>query len=242
MPRPGIQFALLAGVACGALIASTASPAAAATSSVVFTTCADAPTFGCGHLTVPLDPTGAIPGTVSLAIRRELSATGAATEAVVALAGGPGQAALPFAADAAQLMSSALSTRDLVVFDQRGTGYSGALRCPALNLAAPISTVIPDCATQIGATRGLYTTDDSVADLEAIRRALGYTKLVLYATSYGTKVALRYAADFPRQRGGTDPGFDRDPRRPRRLRPIQLRGGAAHPRADLCIGRLPGDR
>ena len=103
---------------------------------MAFTTCADAPTFGCGHLTVPLDPTNVIPGTVALAIRRELSATGTATEAVVALAGGPGQAALPFANTAAQVMSAALATRDLLVFDQRGTGASGPLSCPALSSVA----------------------------------------------------------------------------------------------------------
>jgi len=71
-----------------------------------------------------LDPTGAIPGTVTLSIRRKLAATGAATDAVIALAGGPGQAAMPFANDAAQIMNTALATRDLVVFDQRGTGQS----------------------------------------------------------------------------------------------------------------------
>ncbi len=95
-------------------------------------------------------------------------------------------------------MSSALATRDLVVFDQRGTGTSGPLKCTALSDAtAPISTVIPGCAAQIGATRGLYTTDDSVYDIEQLRKALGYSQLVLYGTSYGTKVALRYAAEYP---------------------------------------------
>jgi pimeloyl-ACP methyl ester carboxylesterase len=203
MRRLGTLTALVTVAAAAVLIATTATSAEAATSSVPFTTCSDAPTFGCGHLTVPLDPTGVIPGTVSLAIRRELSQTGAATEAVVALAGGPGQAALPFASVAQQLMAPALATRDLVVFDQRGTGDSGRLKCSALSFKdEPLSTVIPDCATQIGATRGLYTTDDSVADLEALRKALGYTKLVLYGTSYGTKVALRYAAEYPNNVAG----------------------------------------
>jgi pimeloyl-ACP methyl ester carboxylesterase len=198
MRHQGILTAMLTAVTAAGLIAYAPTSAAAATSSLSFTTCAGAPNFGCGHLTVPLDPTGAIPGTVALAIRRELSATGAATEAVVALAGGPGQAALPFANDAAQIMSKALATRDLVVFDQRGTGDSGALKCAALGFVSePLSTVIPDCATQIGVTRGLYTTDNTVADIEAMRKALGYTKLVLYGTSYGTKVALRYAGEFP---------------------------------------------
>ena len=190
--------------AAAVLIASTAAGAQAATSSVPFTACADAPTFGCAHLVVPLDPTNVVPGTISLAVRRELAQRRALPPtAVVALAGGPGQAELPFAADSQQIVSAGLATRDLVVFDQRGTGDSGALKCSALSFSAePLSTVIPDCATQIGATRGFYTTDDSVADLEALRKALGYTKLVLYGTSYGTKVALRYAAEYPNNVAG----------------------------------------
>ncbi len=202
MRRSGTVLAFLTAVALIGLLAATAT-AQAATSSVAFTTCADAPTFGCAHVNVPLDPTGAIPGTISLAVRRQLSATGAATTAVVALAGGPGQAALPFAADASQILSAALKSDDLVVFDQRGTGFSGPLKCSALSsLTAPVSEVIPDCAMQIGAARGLYTTDDTVADIEALRVALGYTKLILYGTSYGTKVALRYAAEYPNNVAG----------------------------------------
>ena len=160
MRRKGILLALVQAVAAVVLVAFLPAGALAATSSVPFTTCADAPTFGCGHLSVPLDPSGAVPGTVALAIRRELSATGTATTAVVALAGGPGQAALPFAQDDAQIVAPALTTDDLIVFDQRGTGYSGALKCTGLNSPTePISQVIPACALQIGPTRGLYTTD-----------------------------------------------------------------------------------
>jgi len=198
MRRKLTLLALVNAVAAVVLVALTTASASAATGSVVFTGCSDAPTFGCGHLTVPLDPANPASGDVTLAIRRQLSAGGSATTAVVALAGGPGQAAIPFAQDAAQIVAPALASDDLVVFDQRGTGYSGALKCSALNsLTEPISVVIPDCASQIGATRGLYTSDDTVADIEAIRKALGYTKLVLYGTSYGTKVALRYAAEYP---------------------------------------------
>src|SRR5579862_8524200 len=197
MRRPGLTTALATFVASTA-VALGAPAAHAAVGTIPFTTCADAPAYGCAHLTVPLDPTGAIPGTVTLSIRRRPAASGAAADAVVALAGGPGQAALPLAADAAQIMQSALGTRDLVVFDQRGTGDSGALSCASLaNLRAPVSAVIPACAQAVGAARGLYTTDDSAFDIEQIRRALGYAKLVLYGTSYGTKVAERYAALYP---------------------------------------------
>jgi pimeloyl-ACP methyl ester carboxylesterase len=203
MRGKGTLTALLTAVVTAGAIAYAPAPAAAAVGSVPFTTCSDAPSFGCAHVQVPLDPSGAVPGTISLAVRRELSATGAATTAVVALAGGPGQAALPLTADFAQIASDALKTDDLVVFDQRGTGDSGALKCSAINsMTAPLSQVIPDCAMQVGADRGFYTTDDSVADIEAIRVALGYSKLVLYGTSYGTKVALRYAAEYPQDVAG----------------------------------------
>jgi pimeloyl-ACP methyl ester carboxylesterase len=203
MRRKGRLLALGTALAAVTALALAPASASAATSSIPFTACTDAPTFGCGHLTVPLDPTGAIPGDVTLAIRRELSATGAASTAVVALAGGPGQSALPFAEDDAQIVAPALADDDLIVFDQRGTGYSGALKCTVLNsLTAPVSEVIPACAMEIGAARGLYTTDDTVADIEAIRKALGYSKLILFGTSYGTKVALRYAATYPQNVAG----------------------------------------
>ena len=43
-------------------------------------------------------------------------------------------------------------------------------RVLASDITAPISTVVPECANQIGATHGLYTTDDSVYDIEQIGR------------------------------------------------------------------------
>ena len=66
--------------------------------------------------------------------------------------------------------------------------------CQRRALAAPRWAI---CGGQIGDTRGLYTTADTVADIEAIRQAGGYEKLVLYGTSYGTKVAERYAQEYP---------------------------------------------
>jgi pimeloyl-ACP methyl ester carboxylesterase len=196
---------LASATATVALLLAAASAQAAVTP-VAFTPCtgAGASGFGCAQLTVPLDPSGAIPGTVTLSIERKVAVTGTASQAIVALAGGPGQAALPFATDIEQTVSSALQTRDLVVFDQRGTGTSGPLSCPALEApgAQLTPTVIGECSTQLGPGRGLYETDDSVADIEAIREALGYSQVVLYGTSYGTKVALRYAEQHPTDTAG----------------------------------------
>ena len=118
---------------------------------------------------------------------------------MLALAGGPGQPALPFAASTARSMAPALRGRDLLTFDQRGTGSSDALGCGALESAssAPADRVVARCAEQLGPARAGFTTAESVRDIEALRQASGYAKLVLYGTSYGTKVALEYAERYP---------------------------------------------
>ncbi len=132
-------------------------------------------------------------------MRRHLAPTGFSKDAVIALAGGPGQAAIPFMEDFTELLGPIVSTRDLLVFDQRGTGLSHPLSCAAFEHLTGDSppNAIGICAGQLGPTRGFYTTADTVADIEAIRQAGGYEKLVLYGTSYGTKVAERYAQEYP---------------------------------------------
>ncbi len=154
-------------------------------------------------MSVPLDRSGALGGTVSLALERKLAGTAPARSAVVALAGGPGQAGLGLGEFIDTAMAPALTTRDLLVFDQRGTGESGPLACGALSseselvAAHTIGELAGHCAQQLGPSRGAYTTAESVADIESIRQTLGYEKLVLYGTSYGTKVALEYAERYP---------------------------------------------
>jgi len=183
---------LLAAIAC-----LPSSSAAAA--QIAWAPCGDSNDFACGHLPVPLDPGGPQPGTITLAMRRHLAPVGGAREAVIALAGGPGQAAIPFAEQFLQLLGPILSTRDLIVFDQRGIGLSGPLSCHRFEVTAggPAGPEVAECAAQIGSNRAYYTTAQTVADIEAIRVAGGYEKLVLYGTSYGTKVAERYAQAYP---------------------------------------------
>jgi pimeloyl-ACP methyl ester carboxylesterase len=173
--------------------------AAQAPAQIAFAPCGDSNDFACGHLTVPLDPSGQVPGTITLAIRRHRATVGEAKTAIVALAGGPGQAALPFAEQFAQVLGPIAATRDLIVFDQRGIGLSGPLSCHRfeLNANAPPGPTIAECAAQLGPTRSFYATADTVADIEALRVAGGYEKLVLYGTSYGTKVAEEYAQAYP---------------------------------------------
>jgi pimeloyl-ACP methyl ester carboxylesterase len=186
---------LSAPLASGVLAATEAAPSLALT----FGPCSSGSGFSCTTLSVPLDRSGRVPGATSLKIERLQAGSTPSRAAVVALAGGPGQAAIPLAKATARVIGAALGTRDLLVFDQRGTGASGALACPALETEAfgGIGPAFEQCARQIGERRGSYTTQESVADIEAIRQAAGYEKLVLFGVSYGTKVALEYAESHP---------------------------------------------
>jgi pimeloyl-ACP methyl ester carboxylesterase len=150
----------------------------------------------CGLLTVPLDRAGAVAGTVRLHIavlppkRRPVRGT------IVALTGGPGQAATDGLSDWADTLGPALSARRLVAFDQRGTGRSDPLACPSLR-GGKVAAAVAACATKLGSARGSYGTAASVEDLEAVRAALGAPRIVVYGTSYGTQLALAYAAAHP---------------------------------------------
>jgi pimeloyl-ACP methyl ester carboxylesterase len=99
-------------------------------------------------------------------------------------------------------LGSALEGYRLVMFDQRGTG-AAALRCPALQAAAGASdlTVVPaaavaSCARAIGPSRRYFSTPETVADIEALRLALGARRLTLDGVSYGSFVAERYALTY----------------------------------------------
>ncbi|UGS35373.1 hypothetical protein DSM104329_01761 [Capillimicrobium parvum] len=149
----------------------------------------------CSHVTVPLDRTGALPGSVALDVRRLPAGAAPTRTAFVVLLGGPGQVASASAPALAADLGGVRGDRDLVLFDERGVGGSGALRCPGL--LRPSGSGALGCATRLGALRGEFTTAADVEDLEAIRVAGGYEQVVLYGASYGTKVALEYAAARP---------------------------------------------
>jgi pimeloyl-ACP methyl ester carboxylesterase len=201
-PMPVPRRRARAGLAAAVPILLCLLLAPSARGALGYTPCSASPAFSCAALAVPLDRSGASAGTISLSIERLASGATQSRDAVLALAGGPGQAVLPLAPYVAQAIAPALGGHDLILFDQRGTGASGALACPALSGQGEGSHVgagqlVERCARQIGPARGAYTTRESVEDIESIRRAAGYERLVLYGTSYGTKVALRYAERYP---------------------------------------------
>ncbi|MDO8186213.1 alpha/beta fold hydrolase [Conexibacter sp. JD483] len=153
----------------------------------------------CGRVVVPLDRSGALPGRVSLRVRVQPARTSRTAGTIVALAGGPGQAAAPLVRQIAAMLGSSARSRRVVTFDQRGTGDSGRLRCKGLstNGSAALNRAVANCARQLGPRRAAYTTSASVDDVEAVRAALGVDRIALFGVSYGTKVALDYAARYP---------------------------------------------
>jgi len=164
--------------------------------------CPGIPGFSCGSLSVRLDPFGSAPGRLSL--RVALSDVASAPRGVlVFLTGGPGQPGVPFAPRLAGQLGPALRGYRLVVFDQRGTG-AGALDCPALqrqmgasDLAVPSPAAVRSCAAAIGPDRRFFATADTVADIEALRAALGAARITLDGVSYGSYVAEQFALAHP---------------------------------------------
>jgi pimeloyl-ACP methyl ester carboxylesterase len=174
-------------------------PAAPAEAALRFKRCGEIG-FSCARLNVPLDRSGAVPGGISLAVKRIRAQRRPRRGATFVLAGGPGQSATEaLQGDGVGELFAAVRNRDLIVFDQRGTGRSGLLRCSLLERANLLDAggAAARCAQRIGPRRAFYTTRDSVEDVEAIRRELGVERIALYGTSYGTKVALAYALRYP---------------------------------------------
>jgi pimeloyl-ACP methyl ester carboxylesterase len=193
-----------------------------------------------------------VPGHVSLFVERvRARARGGATQPpLFVLAGGPGQSATgAFGDGGLGVLYPGYWKRDVIIFDQRGTGRSGLLRCRRLehtNLfdAGPAAGA---CARSLGARRALYTTRETGDDIDALRQALGAGRIALYGTSYGTKTALSYARRYPDRverlvldsvapLDGPDPYYrDSTNAVPRILRSLcgRLCGWTADPVADL---------
>lgn len=158
--------------------------------------CPDDPSGRCGTLRVPLDRTGQVKGTIPIKFAYTGKLKGRTP--ILALSGGPGQAGVSLLADFADSLRGA-GRRGVVVLDQRGTGYSGVLRCRALEKSDLLKAgkEAAQCARKLGAKRDYYFSDDSVADMDAIRAALGIKKWAVYGVSYGTRVATLYAQRHP---------------------------------------------
>ncbi|SBT43966.1 TAP-like protein [Micromonospora narathiwatensis] len=164
--------------------------------------CSDSAGFTCSYLTVPLDRGGGAPGSLRLRVATADNAA-APRGTLLLLTGGPGQAGAGLLPRLRQRFSYLLDDYRLVMIDQRGTG-AGALACEPLqaevgssDVTVPTPEAVRECARLLGSNRDHYTTADTVADLEDLRRALGVPQWTLDGVSYGSFVAQHYGLTFP---------------------------------------------
>jgi pimeloyl-ACP methyl ester carboxylesterase len=124
-------------------------------------------------------------------------------EPLLLIQGGPGVPGTLMARNFAQ-REALRDRRDLVFFDQRGTGGSGALSCAFLGRHNFLGALFP--SEHLGACRralarqadlSAYTNSTSAEDLEAVRKALGADVWSLAGFSFGTRLAQTYARSFP---------------------------------------------
>lgn len=199
--------------------AASPTPAAASAPSTSEAPCPDS-AFTCVTLQVPRDhfatsdeqPTWS----VAFAIHR---ATKARFGVWVTATGGPGSAGILSADSYMSAMDPGIVEHyDVAFFDQRGTGSSQGIACPAAastyyldpadardpaQAAAAMdaaSTFARDCVTESGveaADLPYFATAQAVEDLEAFRRYLGVSALDLYGESYGSQYVQTYALAHP---------------------------------------------
>lgn len=128
---------------------------------------------------------------------------------IVFLAGGPGASGVATSGPiATHPQLRLLEHADVIGLDQRGTGLtrpdldrafverlSDGKPASRDEVAAAFSRAAARCAAHwesIGVDLSAYDTGESAEDIDALRRALGVPRLVLYGSSYGSHLGLAY--------------------------------------------------
>jgi pimeloyl-ACP methyl ester carboxylesterase len=172
----------------------------------------------CGTLTVPENREQPNGRTIRLGVAIfKSSSPNPAADPVIHLIGGPGSSALR---NARPILlgggEEILQQRDYILIDQRGTRFSEPyLFCQPydeylwnareqnLSLAEYNSGALQvlDACVQSWRKDGIdlaaYNSMEGAADVDDLRKVLGYEKVNLYGISYGTRLALNVMRDFP---------------------------------------------
>lgn len=171
----------------------------------------------CGTLTVPEDRSREDSPRIQIQVAIiKTDNPNPAPDPVLYLDGGPGGNTLEMISGYAMAFADLRETRDLILFDQRGVGYSTpSLNCPeaenrwvqdwTMNLTMEeadrnYSEALQQCHDRLvseGIDLSAYTSAANAADVEDLRIALGIDKWNLYGISYGTKLALTVMRDHP---------------------------------------------
>lgn len=124
---------------------------------------------------------------------------------LVIINGGPGGSSVDLLIDLASLNIFKLirNGRDIIVLDQRGTGRSSPLSCPQLSENQIVTTdqdtllLAEECLSELNFDPRYFSTSAAIIDIDSLRRAIGYQSINIYGVSYGTRVAVQYAREFP---------------------------------------------
>jgi pimeloyl-ACP methyl ester carboxylesterase len=175
------------------------------------------PAVDCATVTVPIDwstPHGATTG-IALA-RQKATDPAARVGSVLVDPGGPGGSGVDWV-KFGQVLSPEVHRRfDVVGFDPRGVGGSHPVLCdldiemeavPPVprnqaefeQLAAHNKALGDSCRKLTGPLFDFLDTASVARDMDAIRAALGESKLNYYGVSYGTLMGQQYAELFPRR-------------------------------------------
>ncbi len=201
------------------------SVAAAPTSSMTWSRCADPGLtkrgLQCGSLAVPLDHTKPSGPKITLALTRKPH-TAAYQGAILTNPGGPGGSGLTLPGLGESVPGGAGAGYDWIGFDPRGVGASSpSLHCVRNYFGYDRPSYVPRKAwikrfwlrksrdyaaacADTAAERALLphlTTRDTVRDMEAIRAALGEQRLNFYGFSYGSYLGQVYATRYPTRVG-----------------------------------------
>jgi len=175
-------------------------------------------TIECGYLTVPVDHETIDEATLELgvAILKSYNDT-PAPDPIIMAQGGPGGSTIStYAEQAAFLVEPFRESRDVILFDQRGTLYTKPnLLCPeyttfvAENIEREMDSeeiiwletqAMLDCRQRLlneGINLGAFNSLQNATDVEALRLALGYDEYNFYGVSYGTLLGLHLMRDYP---------------------------------------------
>ena len=153
----------------------------------------------CGRVTVPLDRADPAAGTAELQLAIVASTSPTPAEPILYLEGGPGGSAVatvPFWWTTSRLREHA----DVIVIDQRGTGFS----TPSLDCWEAYLPRVSDpdgaCRARLarqGVPLQAFGSDDAAADVVDVMDALGLPRVSLVGSSYGTRLALTALRDHP---------------------------------------------
>lgn len=155
----------------------------------------------CGALGVPLDPTGAVHGNVTVGFeyypRRDTAH--ASLGVILPQEGGPGYSSTGTRDFYLSLFDPLRDRRDILIIDKRGTGYSDAIDCPELQAGSIELSAVANCGKQLGSSAWLYGTAFAARDIAAVLDALDIDLVDFYGDSYGTFVGQVFAALYPQR-------------------------------------------